>query len=412
MAHPLECPSCHFTTRVSEELFARKVAGRRVKIPCKGCRESMVVDATTSELHVLPYLPTRREATDEEAASPLPRAPRTAPSPRHPGERGASHASSWVPGPAPTARARALDEEELPTLRQNEIPVDESFLSPIVVSDPPPTTWPQTIPPLGDSESLSALLAPAPRRARGRVALLALLVVGFGSVGAWAARKHPVVSELVAQVVAEERGSREDGASPAGQASMAPMGNSPASRTEPAPLVAEIGSVAHDALDAGDASSGEPSSGEPSPGNPAALRGDTPAKNAERPSPPASLPSATGEAAPVNDARPLTPAEPSGPAETVERPAELPAFDKGAAAAALQVAESQAAACRNAGDPTGMARVVVTFAPSGRVTTATVSGAPFAGTPTGGCIAGRFRSAQVPPFDGSYVTVTKTVLVQ
>jgi hypothetical protein len=102
----------------------------------------------------------------------------------------------------------------------------------------------------------------------------------------------------------------------------------------------------------------------------------------------------------------------SGETQEHATPTALAPFDKAAASAALQVAESQAAACRSAGDPSGTTRVVVTFAPSGRVTSATVSGAPFAGTATGGCIAGRFRSAQVPPFEGNYVTVTKTVLVQ
>jgi hypothetical protein len=41
--------------------------------------------------------------------------------------------------------------------------------------------------------------------------------------------------------------------------------------------------------------------------------------------------------------------------------------------------------------------VTVTFASSGRVTTANVA-PPFAGTPTGSCIARAVRSATVPPF--------------
>jgi hypothetical protein len=52
--------------------------------------------------------------------------------------------------------------------------------------------------------------------------------------------------------------------------------------------------------------------------------------------------------------------------------------------------------------------VKVTFAPSGNVTSASVQGAPFAGTSVGGCIASAFRSAKVPAFDGSPVSVTKS----
>ncbi|MDP3278223.1 MAG: hypothetical protein Q8Q09_23755 [Deltaproteobacteria bacterium] len=52
-------------------------------------------------------------------------------------------------------------------------------------------------------------------------------------------------------------------------------------------------------------------------------------------------------------------------------------------------------ACANG--QTGIATVQVTFASSGRVTTAEV-GPPFAGTPTGSCIARAVRSATVPAF--------------
>jgi hypothetical protein len=84
-------------------------------------------------------------------------------------------------------------------------------------------------------------------------------------------------------------------------------------------------------------------------------------------------------------------------------------FDTAAAAAALETAASVALACRKAEDPTGTATVIVTFAPSGRVTNATVNGKPFAGTVTGGCIAAAMRRATVPRFTGLPVTVTKRV---
>jgi hypothetical protein len=92
--------------------------------------------------------------------------------------------------------------------------------------------------------------------------------------------------------------------------------------------------------------------------------------------------------------------------------APLGPFDTSAAVTALSVAALQSGSCRKAGDPTGMARVVVTFAPSGRVTSSTVSGAPFAGTTTGGCIAGQFRAARVPAFEGPMVTVARSVVVE
>jgi hypothetical protein len=52
---------------------------------------------------------------------------------------------------------------------------------------------------------------------------------------------------------------------------------------------------------------------------------------------------------------------------------------------------------------------MVRYAPSGRVTSATVEAGPFAGTVTGGCIATTFRKALIPAFSGDYMTVKRTV---
>jgi hypothetical protein len=115
---------------------------------------------------------------------------------------------------------------------------------------------------------------------------------------------------------------------------------------------------------------------------------------------------------PSNVATATTPAlrpsaEPEKPATTVPG-----AFDASAAANALGEAASRASSCRQPGDPSGIARVTVTFANSGNATHALVDGPPFAGTPTGGCIASTMRSATVPPFTGDRVTVKKTVVIQ
>ncbi len=87
-------------------------------------------------------------------------------------------------------------------------------------------------------------------------------------------------------------------------------------------------------------------------------------------------------------------------------------FDQAAAKAALAASAAQASGCRKGEDPAGNAVVIITFAPSGRVTSANVNGPPFAGTATGGCIAAAMRKTQVPPFDGDRITVSKTVSIQ
>jgi len=104
------------------------------------------------------------------------------------------------------------------------------------------------------------------------------------------------------------------------------------------------------------------------------------------------------------------------PATTATTPAPPPPgegggapFDKGAAAASIGALKGAAQGCKKPDGPQGNASVSITFAPSGRVTVATVNGPPFAGTPVGGCIAATFRGASVPPFSGSNVTVRTTV---
>ena len=86
-------------------------------------------------------------------------------------------------------------------------------------------------------------------------------------------------------------------------------------------------------------------------------------------------------------------------------------FDPAAADSALTTAAQQASSCRQDGDPTGVAKVIVTFAPSGRVTSATIGGPPFAGTQTGSCIAKTMRGMSLPAFEGERMTISKTVVI-
>ncbi|MFO7177565.1 MAG: zinc-ribbon domain-containing protein [Pseudomonadota bacterium] len=87
-------------------------------------------------------------------------------------------------------------------------------------------------------------------------------------------------------------------------------------------------------------------------------------------------------------------------------------FNRNAAVAALSNAANQARSCKKPGGPTGTGKVTLTFANSGRVTSAVVSDPPFAGTSVGGCVASVFRKAKVPPFTGNPVRVSKSFTVK
>jgi hypothetical protein len=139
----------------------------------------------------------------------------------------------------------------------------------------------------------------------------------------------------------------------------------------------------------------------------------------------------TAEAAPSPARRDALAPPPSGPAATpnagfaelfasgarsadekhgVSGPAQR--FDANLAKAALTTAATQVGACREKGGPAGKATVVVTFEPSGKVSSATVSDAPFAGTSSGACIATVMKRATVPAFSGLPGTVSKTLSIQ
>ncbi len=146
-------------------------------------------------------------------------------------------------------------------------------------------------------------------------------------------------------------------------------------------------------------------------------RDSQPQPQAEPKAPPTSLPASTLTEAPAAPVRPAAPQaaapselpEPEAAEATLpeaeEAPDALPAFDRDAAKSALDVAAVQAAACGSTPDAQTV-RVGVTFAPSGRATTALIEGnTPLKGTTIGSCIARAMRTAQVPAFDGGLVTV-------
>jgi hypothetical protein len=166
------------------------------------------------------------------------------------------------------------------------------------------------------------------------------------------------------------------------------------------------------------------------PAAPAALeaRAATPAAAAPAVAPtPIEVPETIIRPAPAKIAAPAKPAAPvaaapiAAPISTADLPsiaAEAPApakaagLDRDAALTAVRAAGHRAASCMEAGDARSSMPVSVTFAPSGRVTSARVEGGPFKGTDVGGCIAVALRGAAVGPFDGETTTVRGTIRVR
>jgi predicted Zn finger-like uncharacterized protein len=252
----------------------------------------------------------------------------------------------------------------------------------------------KSVPPPGPAQRRSGLAAPV---------LLALAATAGFLIWKRSATTQapPLAAEPAPAVAAADTAPEPVVAAPPAAVAPAP---------EPAAPVASIAAAPADDVSftttpsktvAPTAAAHEKPTGEGATSTPAAAKPAEPAAPAvaATPKPEPATPAVKEEPKPA-PAEPAPPAEPAGP------------FDRAAAAAALTAASGQASACRKDGDPSGVASVVITFAPSGRVTSANVSGPPFAGTPTGGCIAAALRKAKVPAFDGDRVTVSKTIVIQ
>lgn len=229
--------------------------------------------------------------------------------------------------------------------------------------------------------------APAPAPERSKLPwVIAAAAVG---VAAWLAlRPAPVAPPAPTPPVATTPAATE-------KAAAAPSEASTALAPTPAPAAAA-----------------DPSAASTKPAETAAKPVETAAKPAETATKP---PAPTGEVAKPEAAKPPATPPPATTPEAAPAPppaASGPEFDKAAANAALGSAAGAAAGCRAPDDPSGTARVSVKFAPSGRVTSALVNGPPFAGTPTGSCIAKAFRGITVPPFSGDAVTVSKSITIR
>jgi hypothetical protein len=80
-------------------------------------------------------------------------------------------------------------------------------------------------------------------------------------------------------------------------------------------------------------------------------------------------------------------------------------FNVEAAKTALNTAATKASSCSGA---SGKGKVQLTFAPSGKVSSAELTDGPFAGTPAGKCALKHFKAVHIPPFSGAPQTVAKS----
>lgn len=123
--------------------------------------------------------------------------------------------------------------------------------------------------------------------------------------------------------------------------------------------------------------------------------------------PPADAPVAPATLAPPADLPSLSTlvATPGATAPTGE-------ISRSAASRAINGLARAAASCLGDDDDATQVPVSVTFASSGRVTSARLNGGPLLGTAAGSCLAAALRGATVPAFEGEPVTVKLNVTIR
>ena len=94
------------------------------------------------------------------------------------------------------------------------------------------------------------------------------------------------------------------------------------------------------------------------------------------------------------------------PPPRATKPVVAAQFDKAAAKEALNSAATKASSCGSGGGAKG--KVQLTFANSGKVSSAEITEGPFAGTPAGKCALRHFKAARIPAFSGPPQTVAKS----
>jgi len=375
----IQCTRCG-TFFVLPERLLGKVRGKVGRIPCRGCREKIRLDARQENLLLFGA---RRiyEAELELDEAPSTRDPHLSlipapvesqgPEPRIPGPPPLPQRASLHPVPAPPRPS--LDRTSVPPVMLPSSPFDDmGSLTPVVPFQGVRLTMDGRLVNRADE-------APPVKRSRVRtwapLVIAALLATGLASarLGRSKAPEQAPAARIGAPAVAPATVE---------PAVLAAQPIEPAQQPAPLPVI-EAPTRAVLAVDRAEA--GAPKSADEA----AVVAEDTSA--------------AEGEATDDTSSSELPTPELATP--------ELAEFSKDAALVALQHATADAQSCRQPGDPTGLARVIITFAPSGRVTAATVTGRLYAGTKTGGCIASRFRGASIPAFSGSHVTVTKNVAI-
>ena len=389
------CTSCDANYRIAADM----VSGKVVDYCCSNCGAVIEVDGMGIEL----VAPTR---PGQDPRDLLPRTP--APSEVVPSSAGfrvntPAYRSDTPAYPPPVYRSDAPPSQQPPAYRADTPaglvrikppppPPTDAFTarrSPVLSSMPPAMSMPSREPTAAERPTLppsaplmdESPIAAEPRSRRGWVLAVATLVAAAGMA-------------LVGRTI--------------GSMANTPSGTAQAAAPEPqTPVTARLqaGDFRGTATDPAQPSAIARPSTWPTEVTPESLKPEKRRKKAK------SL-KASGAEEPEPIAEEAPAEAPPAPTFVAPEPPPPPGpeFSKEAAQSALEDAAALAATCRQEDTTAGAVRVAVTFVPSGQATVAVVESGVVRGTPVGSCVAAKFRTAKVPPFSGTKVTVHKTMM--
>lgn len=366
------CASCEANYRIAAET----VRGKVVDYCCSNCGAVIEVDGTAIEM----VAPTRPGQDPREKLPRTPEPTAVAPSDssfnmRTPAWRsntpvGLVHVK---PPPPPT---EAFSAHRTPV--QSSMPPAMSMPSRDVAETGRPAHRPSDVPPVGETPVVAE-----PRSSRK----------GWMAIGT-------LVAAVAVALIGRAIGSMASGPSSAAQAAL------PADPQTPVAARLQPGDFRGMATDPAQPSAVQPHAGQPPEISVESLKADKRRKKAK------ALKTSAEESEPVTEEAPTEAHVPPPPVFVAPQPPEPagPEFSREAAQSALEDAAALAATCRQEDTTAGAVRVAVTFIPSGQATVAVVESGVVRGTPVGSCVAAKFRTAKVPPFSGTKVTVHKTMM--
>ncbi len=396
MSYVVVCQNCSKKNAVPDDVFERRIMGRKVSLRCKGCQQAIQIDGTDPVQRARLGVPTVSGATQRPPvapAAPMPATPPLLPALRSPRSNTASKTLLGLAAPPLIAQPQRLPDER-PAVSPPAEPFQVAPPIPIAAASPKVTTT------VGKQKAdvtppAVVMVSPSvPEVERPQTRPSASLPEG----------ERPQTRQS-ASAAEGERPQTLSTDELVGRASTSAVGRDRRSRATSggwyvalsAVFALSIIAAVIFAVKRDHAASATPARA------PSAVERAAPA------------PSQSAPPVPVASAPPAPPPGdvPAAPAVAATDESEIPStVNARTVLARTAVALRRAERCHPWGHAVGSADVFVTFAPRGRVVAARIEGEPLASAPVARCILERVQSVKIPAYKGEQFTLRQKITLR